>query len=54
MAHMEQNIGADGIKFTKEEWQQFNNELEAIQIAGERLPPFVQALSGVEAPLKNK
>lgn len=54
MAHMQENIGADTIKFTAGEWQQFNNELEAIQIAGERLPPFVQALSGVEAPPKNK
>lgn len=54
MAHMQENIGSDAVKFTSGEWQQFNNELEAIQIAGERLPPFVQALSGVESPPKNK
>jgi aryl-alcohol dehydrogenase-like predicted oxidoreductase len=52
MAHMHENIGADGIKFTVEEWQQFNNELESIQILGERLPEFVLQFSKVEAPLK--
>ncbi|MCW0483820.1 aldo/keto reductase [Gaoshiqia sediminis] len=52
MAHMQENIGADGIKFTAGEWQQFNNEFEAIQIAGERLPEFVLQLSKVEAPIK--
>ncbi len=52
MAHMKENIGADGVKFSSEEWDQFNSELEIIHIEGDRLPPFVQALSGVEAPLK--
>ncbi|WP_339740373.1 aldo/keto reductase [uncultured Sunxiuqinia sp.] len=52
MAHMQQNIGADGIKFTKEEWLQFNTELETIQIVGERLPEFVLQFSKVEAPPK--
>jgi aryl-alcohol dehydrogenase-like predicted oxidoreductase len=52
MAHMLENSGADGVKFSAEEWQQFNRELEAIQIAGERLPAFVLQLSKVEAPLK--
>ena len=50
MAHMQQNIAADGIKFTKEEWHQFNTELETIQITGERLPEFVLQFSKVEAP----
>jgi len=36
----------------KTEWQQFNKELEAIQILGERLPEFVLQLSKVEAPPK--
>ncbi len=54
MAHMKENIGADAIQFTTEEWQQFNMELEAIQIEGDRLPPFVQAFSGVEAPPKKE
>ncbi len=52
MAHMQQNIAADGIKFTKEECHQFNTELETIQIAGERLPEFVLQFSKVEAPPK--
>lgn len=52
MAHMRENIGADGIRFTADELNQFNTELAAIPVAGDRLPPFVQALSGVEAPPK--
>jgi len=53
MAHLRENIGADNIRFTAEELRQFNTELAAISIAGDRLPPFVQSLSGVEAPPKN-
>ena len=52
MAHMLENIGADAIKLTEAEWQQFNSELETIQILGERLPEFVLQFSKVEAPLK--
>lgn len=52
MAHMKENIGADKLKFTSEEWKQFNKELEEIKIIGERLPEFVLQFSGVEAPKK--
>ena len=52
MAHMKDNIGANNVKFTASELQEFNNELNAIQIIGERLPAGVQAMSGVEAALK--
>jgi aryl-alcohol dehydrogenase-like predicted oxidoreductase len=52
MAHMQENITADAVKLSKEEWQQFNTELEAIQIQGERLPEFVLQFSKVEAPIK--
>ncbi len=52
MAHMQENIGTDKVKFTNDEWQQFNKELEAIQISGERLPEFVLQFSKVEAPLR--
>lgn len=52
MAHMIDNIGANTIKFTSTELQEFTNELNTIQIIGDRLPSFVQAMSGVEAPLK--
>nr|WP_314897010.1 aldo/keto reductase [uncultured Flavobacterium sp.] len=54
MAHMLQNIGADDVKFATAELIEFNKQLDAIQILGERLPPFVQAFSDVEAPLKKK
>ena len=52
MAHMKENIGANNIMFTLDELEEFNKELNAIQIIGERLPAGVQAMSGVESPLK--
>jgi len=52
MAHMLENNGADSVRFTANELQQFNSELASIQVVGQRLPPFVEALSGVEAPPK--
>ena len=54
MAHMLENIGAEDVKFTTAELKEFNKQLDAIQIQGERLPAFVQAFSDVEAPLKKK
>ncbi|MCM4156231.1 aldo/keto reductase [Gramella sp. AN32] len=53
MAHMEQNIGADNIKFTAEELNSLNSQIDAIEIKGLRLPEFVLQFSKVEAPLKN-
>jgi aryl-alcohol dehydrogenase-like predicted oxidoreductase len=52
MAHMQENIVADGVRLTAEEWQQFNKELVTIRILGERLPEFVLQFSKVEAPIK--
>jgi len=52
MAHLIENIGAQDVKFTATEFKEFNNQLNAIQILGERLPAFIQAFSDVEAPLK--
>lgn len=52
MSNMLDNIGADKIKFTNIEFKEFNTQIDAVKIAGERLPPFVQQFSDVEAPLK--
>ncbi len=52
MAHMQENSGADGVKFTQGELTEFNTQLNAIKIVGERLPEAVLQYSGVEAPLK--
>lgn len=52
MAHMMENTGADNIKFTTSEFQELNQQLDAVKIIGERLPSGVLALSGVEAPEK--
>lgn len=52
MAHMIENIGADNVKFSKDELKQFNEELDGILIKGLRLPQNVLNYSNVEAPLK--
>lgn len=52
MAHLMDNIGADNVKFTATELEDFTTELNNIQIYGERFPASVQAISGIEAPLK--
>ena len=52
MAHMLENVGANDVKLSKGEWQQFNQEFENINIAGERLPEFILQFSKVEAPIK--
>ncbi|MES2430154.1 MAG: aldo/keto reductase [Bacteroidota bacterium] len=54
MPHMLENIAADNVKFTADELQEFNNQLNVIQIKGERLPAAVQVFSDVEAPTKTK
>lgn len=54
MAHMLENTKADGVQLTADEWKQFNKELNAIKIQGERLPTSVLQYSNVEAPLKKK
>ena len=54
IAHMLENIGAEKVKFSSSELLEFNNQLNAIPIQGERLPAFIQAFSDVEAPLKTK
>ncbi|MFZ1527568.1 MAG: aldo/keto reductase [Ferruginibacter sp.] len=53
MAHMLENNGADVVKFSAGELQDFNKQVSAIQIAGERLPAAVLQFSDVEAPLKS-
>jgi aryl-alcohol dehydrogenase-like predicted oxidoreductase len=53
LAHMLENTGANEVKFTSEELNQFNTELSKIEIKGERLPKAVLVFSGVEAAPKN-
>lgn len=52
-AHMEENIGAANIAFTPDELQRLNRDVASIAIRGERLPPAVMKMSGVEAPQRN-
>ena len=51
-AHMTENLGAAALSFTADELKQLNAAVAAIRIQGERLPPAVMAMSGVEAPPK--
>jgi aryl-alcohol dehydrogenase-like predicted oxidoreductase len=52
MAHMEENLGAATIAFSAGELSELNAAVSAIRIRGERLPPAVMAMAGVEAPPK--
>ncbi len=52
MAHMVENSGADGVRFTPAELAELNTAVRAIEIQGQRLPDAVLAFSGVEAPPK--
>lgn len=52
MAHMVENTGAADVRFSPAETRELNAAVAAITVKGERLPPAVQAFSGVEAPLR--
>lgn len=52
MAHLLDNIGATEVIFSADELRALNAALAGITIQGERLPPPVAVLSGVEAPLR--
>lgn len=52
MAHMVENVGASAVRFTPAEAAELSAAVSAINVKGERLPPAVQAFSGVEAPPK--
>ena len=52
MAHIIENSGAAGVKFTAAEIAELNSAVKAIEIRGQRLPDAVLVFSGVEAPLK--
>ena len=51
-AHLTENLGAASIAFSADELRQLNAAVAAIRIQGDRLPPAVMAMSGVEAPPK--
>lgn len=50
MAHMLDNIGAAGVRFTPAEFLELQASVAGIQVRGARLPEAVQVMSGVEAP----
>jgi aryl-alcohol dehydrogenase-like predicted oxidoreductase len=50
-AHLRQNLGAAELRFTPAELAELDVAVAAVHIQGERLPPMVAAMSGVEAPL---
>ncbi len=52
MAHLLENLGAAGLVLSAAELQEINAAVAAVAVQGERLPPAVQAYSGVEAPLR--
>ena len=52
MAHMLENTASCYIKFTAEELATFTQQLDSIEIVGERLPAGILRLSGLESPEK--
>lgn len=52
MAHLEDNLGAAGVRFTAPELAELNQAVAAIRVQGTRLPDAVLAYSGVEAIIK--
>lgn len=52
-AHLLENSGSVGVRFTPAELAELNSAVSAIEIKGQRLPDMVLAFSGVEAPPKN-
>lgn len=52
MAHLLDNVGAGEGVFSAGELRELNAAVAAVAVQGERLPPAVQAYSGVEAPLR--
>ena len=52
MAHIIENSGATGVKFTSAEIAELNSAVKSVEIRGQRLPDAVLVFSGVEAPLK--
>ncbi|CAD7735184.1 Aldo-keto reductase IolS [Xanthomonas hydrangeae] len=52
MAHLLDNLGAGEVIFGAGELRELNAAVAAVAVQGERLPPAVQAYSGVEAPLR--
>jgi len=52
MTHLLENLGAGEVVFSAGELQELNAAVAAMVVQGERLPPAVQAYSGVEAPLR--
>lgn len=54
MPHLVDNLGAEAVRFTPEEVRELNAAVARIPIHGARLPAGVLALSGVEAPAKQR
>jgi aryl-alcohol dehydrogenase-like predicted oxidoreductase len=52
MAHLEENVAAASLAFSAQELRELDAALAGIAIQGARLPPAVQAGTGVEAPPK--
>ncbi|MBZ5618647.1 MAG: aldo/keto reductase [Acidobacteriia bacterium] len=54
MPHLLDNLGAEAVRFTPEEVRELNAALARTLVHGARLPAGVLALSGMEAPAKQR
>ncbi|MFE9680889.1 hypothetical protein [Streptomyces sp. NPDC006285] len=52
LSHLLENIGAEEVRFSRDELQELNAAVARITIHGDRLPPDALAMAGVEAVLR--
>ncbi|AQU70102.1 aldo/keto reductase [Streptomyces niveus] len=52
LSHLLENIGAEEVKFSRDELAELNDAVARITIQGDRLPPEALAMTGVEAPTR--
>ncbi|KAH6673036.1 NADP-dependent oxidoreductase domain-containing protein [Halenospora varia] len=48
--YLEENVGALNVELSKEEVKQIRDEIEAVEVKGERYPPFFAAYSFADTP----
>ncbi|MEV4033556.1 aldo/keto reductase [Streptomyces umbrinus] len=52
LSHLLENIGAEEVRFSRDELAELNDAVARITIHGDRLPPEALAMTGVEAPTR--
>jgi hypothetical protein len=48
--YLEENVGTVNVRLSKEEAKQIREEIEKVEVTGERYPPAFQAYSFADTP----